>query len=71
MPCDSSASGLDEELLAAFHAANPGVTNPTRKALRAFMKRDFEAIMARLDTRIAESNARLDRIFQTLANGPA
>jgi hypothetical protein len=67
MPYDSPGFDVQDALLAAFRAGHPDQPHPSKKALRDFASRDFEAIMARLNVRIAESNANLDRILSSLA----
>ncbi len=71
MPYDSPVLDVEDALLAAFRAAHPDQPHPSKRALRDFMSRDFEAIMARLDLKIAESNAHLDRILESLAQAPS
>jgi hypothetical protein len=71
MPYDLPGIDVEDALQAAFRVAHPDRPNPSKGDLREFAGRDFEAIMARLDVQIAESNAHLDRILSTLANRPS
>jgi hypothetical protein len=70
MPYDTHTLGADDEIVAAFRAANPGADHPSKKALREFLSRDFDAIMAKLDVSIAESHERLDEFMSALARAP-
>jgi len=69
MPLDMEPSSIDWDVLDAFLAAYPGATNPSKKVITEFLRRDTDAILARLDKGIPELKKRMDDLLERLLLG--